>query len=56
MFTLEKEVNSIEPILNQYNDYSYVLDEEAGRWGYYRYKENTLHDLLDELGKYNQRK
>jgi hypothetical protein len=47
-FTLG-EVDSIEPILAQYNDYSYVLDEETGKWGFYRYKENRIYDLELEL-------
>jgi len=47
-FTLG-EVKSIEPILTQYNDYSYVLDEETGKWGFYEYGTNKLHDLETEL-------
>ena len=47
-FTLG-EVESIEPILAQYNDYSYVLDEETGKWGFYSYNKNKLHGLEEEL-------
>ena len=43
------ETDSIESILEQYNDYSYVLDEETGRWGYYAYEENQLYDLEETL-------
>jgi hypothetical protein len=49
-FTLG-ELDSIEPILRQYNDYSYVLDEETGKWGFYEYKENKIYDLEVELNK-----
>ena len=31
------EVESIEPILEQFNDYSYILDEETGKWSFYKY-------------------
>jgi hypothetical protein len=47
-FTLGK-IESIEPILAQYNDYSYVLDEETGTWGFYRYKEDKLHNLEEKI-------
>jgi hypothetical protein len=47
--TLNKDVNSIEPILEQCNDYSYVLDEATGKWGFYKYKENKLYDLKTVL-------
>jgi len=43
------ETDSIESILNQSNDYSYVLDEETGKWGYYRYEEDKLYDLEEKL-------
>jgi len=43
------EVESLEPILKQYNDYSYVLDEETGKWGFYKYTRSQLHDLETEL-------
>jgi hypothetical protein len=43
-FTLG-EVESIEDILEQINDYSYVLDEATGKWGFYEYKENKIYDL-----------
>jgi hypothetical protein len=45
-FTLG-EVDSINPILAQHNDYSYVLDEETGKWGFYRYKEDKWHNLKE---------
>ena len=45
------DTESIEPILRQYNDYSYVLDEETGKWGFYKYNINELHDLEDEIKK-----
>ena len=47
-FTLG-EVHSIKPILEQPNDYAYVLDEETGKWGYYAYHENKLYSLEEEL-------
>ena len=43
------ETNSIQPILAQCNDYSYVLDEETGKWGFYNYREEKLYDLEEEL-------
>ena len=43
------ETDSIESILNQSNDYSYVLDEETGKWGYYRYGEDEIYDLEEKL-------
>ena len=43
------ETDTIESILNQSNDYSYVFDEETGKWGYYRYREDKLFDLKEEL-------
>jgi len=43
------EVKSIKSILKQYNDYSYVLDEETGKWGFYEYECDELHDLEEEL-------
>ena len=46
-FTLGK-VESIKPILEQYNDYSYVLDEETGKWGVYRYEEDKWHNLEEK--------
>ena len=49
-FTLG-EVESINPILEQNNDYSYVLDEETGKWGFYPYKHNNLCNLEEELEK-----
>ena len=48
------EVKSIKPILAQNNDYSYVLDEETGKWGFYEYKTNKLHDLETELNEENE--
>ena len=47
-FTLGK-IESIKPILAQHNDYSYVLDEETGKWGFYRYKEDKWHNLEEKL-------
>jgi len=43
------EVKSIEPILKQINDFSYVFDEETGKWGFYEYSSDELHDLEEEL-------
>ena len=43
------ETDSIQPILKQNNDYSYVLDEETGKWGYYIYRKEKLYDLEEEL-------
>jgi len=43
------ETESIQPILAQCNDYSYVLNEETGRWGFYLYKEDRLYDLEEKL-------
>jgi hypothetical protein len=45
------EVESIEPILEQFNDYSYILDEETGKWSFYKYNKNDLYDLEEELNK-----
>ena len=45
------EVESIEPILEQYNDYSYVLDENTGKWGFYMYKKDKLHNLEEKIDK-----
>ena len=47
-FTLG-EVESIKPILAQYNDYSYVMDEETGKWGFYRYKEDKWYNLEEKI-------
>jgi len=43
------EVASINPILEQNNDYSYVLDEETGKWGYYDDNPEELYDLEEVL-------
>ena len=43
------KVEAIESILAQYNDYSYVLDEETGKWGVYRYNEDKLHYLEEKI-------
>ena len=43
------ETDSIESILKQGNDYSYVLNEETGKWGFYRYREDKIYDLEEEL-------
>ena len=43
------ETESIQPILAQCNDYSYVFDEETGKWGFYNYREDKLYDLEEEL-------
>ena len=43
------EVESIDHILEQYNDYSYVLDEETEKWGFYKYAKNKLYILEEEL-------
>ena len=43
------ETDSIKPILAQHNDFSYVLDEDTGKWGYYEYKHEKLHDLEEIL-------
>ena len=32
-----------------HNDYSYVLDEETGKWGFYAYKKDELQDLEETL-------
>jgi len=45
------ETDSIEPILKQYNDYSYVFDEKTEKWGFYKFKENKLHNLESEWKK-----
>ena len=45
------ETKSLQAILNQYNDYAYVLDEETGRWGYYSYRNDTLVDLEEKLNE-----
>ena len=47
-FTLG-EVETVQPILAQYNDYAYILDEETEKWGYYSYDRDQLHDLEDTL-------
>jgi hypothetical protein len=44
-------VKSIKPILEQHNDYSYVLDETTGKWGFYEYKKNKIYDLETALRK-----
>jgi hypothetical protein len=31
-----------------------VLDEETGKWGFYEYKTNKLHDLETELNEENE--
>ena len=43
------ETESLQDILAQYNDYSYILDEETGKWGFYVYKEEKLYDLEEKL-------
>jgi len=43
------ETDYIEDILNQCNDYSYVLDEESGKWGFYVYEKTKLFDLVERL-------
>jgi hypothetical protein len=48
---LEEETESIADILHQYNDYSYIFDEETAKWGFYEGKKNKLHDLEEELKK-----
>jgi len=45
------ETKSIRSILEQYNDYSYVLDEETGRWGFYSFNKDKLYDLEEKLKK-----
>jgi hypothetical protein len=43
------EPKSIQPILAQYNDFSYVLNEETKKWGFYMYNDDKLYDLEEEL-------
>ena len=50
-FTID-ETDSIESILAQHNDYSYILDEESGKWGYYNYNDRELYDLEEDLKEY----
>ena len=52
-FTLG-ETESIENILKQCNDYSYVMDEETLKWGFYMYNKPKLHDLEKELKEINE--
>jgi len=47
-FTLG-EVESIKPILAQHNDYSYIIDEETGKWGFYRYREEQWNNLEEHI-------
>ena len=46
---LESIVETIEPILKQYNDYSYIFDEETEKWGFYQGNRPELYDLENEL-------
>ena len=45
------ETKFIKHILDQYNDYAYVLNEETGKWGFYEFDENKLYDLEETLKK-----
>jgi len=40
-----KRTSFIKPILDRFNDYSYVFDEKTGKWGYYKFNHPTLHEL-----------
>ena len=46
---MTKGTISIKPILAQYNDYSYMPDEETGKWGFYRYKEEKWYNLEENI-------
>ena len=54
-FTLG-EVESIAPILKQINDYSYVFDEETGKWGFHCMNHEEFYDLEKELEQYKRKK
>ncbi|MDR2578807.1 MAG: hypothetical protein LBC70_08400 [Chitinispirillales bacterium] len=47
-FTLGK-IENLGPILKQYNDYAYVLEEETGYWGLYEYDKNELFCLKEKI-------
>ena len=44
------ETDNIQNIIKQYNDYSYVFDEETGKWEYYFFDEGP-YDLEEALKK-----
>jgi len=43
------EVVSMGEILTQFNDYSYVFDEETEKWSYYMFDKHDQHDLGEGL-------